>query len=100
MFGFGILGAANGDHLDLGELVLTDQTARIAPRRPGLGPEAGRQRRQTHRLGHLLLGQDLLPNEVGQGDLGGGDEEKLQMFSSFRIKLIAPLRKKTREDSL
>ncbi|MNS58715.1 hypothetical protein D3C72_916420 [compost metagenome] len=57
--------------------MLADQAARIAPRRPGLCPETGRQRRQTHGLRHLILAQDLLTHEVGQRDFGGGNEEGL-----------------------
>ncbi len=75
MLGFGILRAADGDHLDLGELVLADQAARIAPRRPGFGAEARRQRGHAHGLGDLVLGKDLLAHKVGQGDFGGGNEK-------------------------
>ncbi len=33
------------DELDLGELMLADHAARVAPGRAGLGAEAGRRRR-------------------------------------------------------
>ncbi|MNS80443.1 hypothetical protein D3C72_1141220 [compost metagenome] len=84
MLGVRVLRSADGDHLDLGKLVLADQAARIPPRRPRLGPETGRQRRQAHRLRHLVLAQNLLAHEVGQGDFGGGDQ--VALIASFALR--------------
>ncbi|MNT10538.1 hypothetical protein D3C72_1453740 [compost metagenome] len=87
MLGVGVLGTADGNHLDLRKLVLTDQAARITPRRPGLGPETGRQGRQTHGLRHLVLGQNLLTHEVGQGDFGRGDQQMLARAEQVFLEL-------------
>ena len=61
-----------GHQLHLGELVLPDHPARILARRPGLGAEAGRIRRDPDR--QLRLVADRLAHQVGEWNLGGGDE--------------------------
>ncbi len=71
--------------------MLADQATRIAPRRAGFGAETGGQGGQSHGLGDLVLGQDLLAHKVGQGDFGGGDEPEttgqgIENLSKFRIR--------------
>jgi hypothetical protein len=59
------------------ELMLTDQAPGVAPGGARLGPETGRQGGEPHGLGEICFRQDLLADEVGEGDFGGGDEEVL-----------------------
>ena len=81
----GFLGRRDRDQLDLVELVLAQHAAGVAPRRPGLGPEAGRQRGEAQ--GQFLLAEDRLADEVGQRHLGGGDEPEFLGTSARRILL-------------
>lgn len=61
------------DHLHLGELVLTDDAAGIATGRTGLLAEARGARGVAQReLGGV---EHLTGVQVGEGDLGGGDQE-------------------------
>ena len=59
-------------HLHLGELVQTDQAARVLAGGTGFGTEAGRG--GTVGAGQVGLVQHLTGVDVGQGHLGGGDE--------------------------
>ena len=60
------------DELAFPELVLAQHAARIAPRRAGFRPEARRQRGESKR--QFFLGEDRFAHEIGERDLGGGDE--------------------------
>lgn len=75
--GPGVGRSADADHLHLGELVLADQPAGVAPVRAGLGAETrclcGQGDRQVRGR------DDLVGVEVGERDLCGGDEEELAL---------------------
>ncbi len=60
------------DQFDLGELVLPDHAAGVAPGGAGFGAEALGQRGQAHRQFFFL--EDGFAHQVGQRHLGGGDE--------------------------
>src|SRR6202008_2216638 len=72
MLGLGLVGRDDRDHLDLLELVLADEAARIAPRRARFGAETGSERGEAQR--QFALGEDLLADDIGEADLGGGDQ--------------------------
>ena len=59
-------------HLDLVELVLADQAARVTTGAAGLRPETGAVGGQLDR--HLRSVENLLAHTVGQGDFGGRDQ--------------------------
>ncbi len=69
-----LVGRGDRDQFDLGELVLADHAAGIAPGRPGFGAKTRRQRGQPHR--QFLLVEDGFADEIGQWHFGGGDETK------------------------
>ena len=60
------------DQFDLPELVLADHAARVLARRPRLGAKGQGPRREAQRQG--LFVDDALAHEIGQRNLGGGDE--------------------------
>ena len=62
VLGLAVLGRADADQLDLLELVLADEPARIAPRRARFGAEARGERGQADRL--RQVGQDLPATEL------------------------------------
>ena len=78
MFGVGVLGADELDELNLLKLMLTDDAAGIAAGRSSLGAEAGR----VGGVGNGQAGvvEDFVAEEVGDGDLGGGDEPVVVVF--------------------
>ena len=63
-----LLGRAEDEHLDLGELVDAVQAARVAARGAGLGAEAVRQADVLQR--QLPLVEDLVAVHAAQRDLG------------------------------
>ena len=65
-------GRGNRDQFDLGELVLADHAAGVAPGSTRFGTEARRQRGQAHR--QLLFLDDGLAHQIGQRHLSGGDQ--------------------------
>ena len=72
MLGVRFLGRADRDQLDLLELMLADEAARVASGRSGLRPETGGQRGQPHRQG--IGRHDLFGDQIGQRYLGGRDQ--------------------------
>src|ERR1700760_3407963 len=79
------------DELDLGELVLPDHAARVAPGCARLGTEAWRERREAHR--QLLLVDNGLADEIGEGDLGRRDETEPPASQIFKARIVACGRK-------
>ena len=78
MLGVGLLGPRELDQLDLLKLVLADDAARVLARRAGLGAEAGRVGRE--RDGQPRFVENLVAIEIGDGNLGGGDEPVVVVF--------------------
>jgi hypothetical protein len=72
MLFFGLFGQGDGDQLHLVELVLAQHAARIAARRPCLGPEAGRPGGDPP--GELPLLQQLPGGQAGERHLRRRDE--------------------------
>jgi len=72
MLGEALLRRRDRDQLDLGELVLADDAARVAAGRARLRAEARRRRGEAQR--QLVLVEDLLADEIGQRNFGGRDE--------------------------
>ena len=70
--GVGVFGAGELDQLDLLELVLADHAADVFAVAAGFGAEAGGVGAEGD--GELGLVEGLVAEEVGDGDLGGGDE--------------------------
>ena len=83
-----VLGRRDRDQFDLGELVLADHAAGIAPGRPRLGAKTRRQRRQPHR--QFFFVEDGFANEVCQRDFGGGDEPVRSELQLDRSILARP----------
>ena len=78
MLGVGVLGPRELDQLDLLELVLADDAARVLAGGSGLGAEARRVGRQ--RDGQPGFVENLVAIEVGDGNLGGGDQPVVVVF--------------------
>ena len=72
VFGVGVLGFGELDELDLLELVLANHAADVLAVGAGLGAKAGSV--GAVRDGKLGLVERLVSEEIGDGDLGGGDE--------------------------
>src|SRR2546423_619383 len=70
-----LLRGAEGEDLDLRELVDPVQPAGVPASGPGLGPEAVRQ--PDVPLRQLALFKDLVAVHPAQRDLGGGDEAQV-----------------------
>lgn len=70
--GVGILGPANLHELHLLELVLADHAAHVLAVRARLGAEAGGMGGEAQ--WQLFGGEDPFAHQVGERDLGGGDE--------------------------
>ena len=84
MGGFGVLGAGELYELDLLELVLTDEAANVFAVGAGLGPEAGGEGAEGD--GEVGLVEDLVAEDVGDGDFGGGDEPVVVVFVSAGVR--------------
>jgi hypothetical protein len=78
VLGVGVFGAGELDQLDLLELVLADDAARVFAGGAGLGAEAGGVGGEAD--GQARVVEDLVAVEVGDGDLGGGDEPVVVVF--------------------
>ena len=72
MFGLGVLGAGQGDHLDLFELVLAQHAPGVLAGGTRFGTEALGPGGVATRQGGLV--GDLVGVEVGQGHFGSGDQ--------------------------
>ena len=72
VLGLGLVGRDDRDQLDLVELVLADEAARVRARRAGFRAEAGGQRGEAQR--QLGFVEDLLAHELVRLHLGGGDQ--------------------------
>ncbi len=72
MLGVGVLGADELDELHLLKLVLADEAADVLAVGAGLGAEAGGEGAEGD--GELGFVEGFVAEEVGDGDLGGGDE--------------------------
>jgi hypothetical protein len=70
VLGVGFLGARELDQLDLLELVLADDAARVFAGRAGLGAEARRVGREGD--GQARFVENFVAIEIGDGDFGGG----------------------------
>ena len=70
--GFGVLGAGELDELHLLELMLADEAADVLAVAAGLGPEAGGEGAEAD--GEVGFVERFVAEEIGDGDLGGGDE--------------------------
>ena len=78
MFAVGVLGLGELDQLDLLELMLADDAARVLARCASLGAETGGVGREAD--GKARFVEDFVAIEVGDGDLGGGDEPVVAVF--------------------
>ncbi len=78
MLGVGLFGARELDQLDLLKLVLADDAARVFARRASLGAEA--RRVGGERDGQPRFVENLVAIEIGDGNLGGGDEPVVAVF--------------------
>ena len=80
-----LLRRAEGEHLDLGELVDAVQAARVAARRPGLGAEAVRQADVLERQSRLV--EDLVAVHAAERDLGRGDQAQVGVGDAVDLRL-------------
>ena len=78
MLGVGLFGTGELDQLDLLELMLADDAARVLARRARLGAEAGRVGRQTDRQPRLV--QNLVAIKIGDRNLGGWYQPVIIVF--------------------
>jgi hypothetical protein len=78
VLGVGLFGARELDQLDLLKLVLADDAARIFAGGAGLGAEAGRV--GGERDGQPRFVENLVAVEIGDGNLGGGNEPVVVVF--------------------
>ena len=73
---------AEGEHLDLGELMDAVQAAGVAAGSAGLGAEAVRQADVLHR--QLQLVEDLVAVHAAERDLGRGDQAQVGVGDACR----------------
>ena len=73
------------DHLHLVELVLANQALGVLAVRAGFGPEAGRMGAEPDR--QLRFVDDLACVDVGQGNLGRGDQEIIRVVELEQVFL-------------
>ena len=78
VLGVGLLGRGELDQLDLLELVLADHAADVFAVGAGFAAEAGSVGAEGD--GELGLVDGLVAEEVGDGDLGGGDEPVIALL--------------------
>ena len=74
----GFFGARELDQLDFLKLVLADDAARVFARRSGFGAEAGSVGGEAD--GQAGLVEDFVAIEIGDRDLGGGDQPVVVVF--------------------
>src|SRR5471030_2580559 len=77
----GLVGVGELDQLDLLELVLADHAADVLAVAAGFGAEAGGVGAEAG--GELRFVEDLVAEEVGDGDLGGGNHPKITAVQQF-----------------
>ena len=87
MLGIAVFGLDDGNQLHLGELMLAQHAARIAPGTAGFRTETGRKRGQAQ--GQIGFAEDFLCGEIGQRHFGGWDQPSAirraeQIFGEFR----------------
>ena len=80
-----LVGRAEGEHLDLGELVDAIQAARVAARCAGLGAEAVRQADVLQRQFEFV--EDLVAVHAAQRDLGRGDQAQVGVGEGVDLPL-------------
>ena len=78
----GLLGPGELDQFDLLKLVLANDAARVLACGSGFGAEAGRVGRKADRKPGFV--EDFVAIEVGDGNLGGGDEPVVVVLNSPR----------------
>src|SRR3546814_1054873 len=69
---FGLLGRAYSDKFDLLELMLTDKTPRVPPRRSCFRTETGGEGRKSQ--GQRKVRNNLLAHQIGEADLRRRDK--------------------------
>ena len=79
-------GRAEGEHLDLGELVNAIQPAAGPAGGAGLGAEAMRQPDVLDRQVRLV--EDLVGEHSAQRDLGGADQAEVGVFDRIDLRLV------------
>ena len=80
-----LLRRAEGEHLDLGELVDAVEPAAGPARGAGLGAEAVRQPDVLDRQRGLV--EDLVGVHPAQGDLGGADQAQVGVLDRVDLRL-------------
>ena len=82
----GVFGARELDHLDFLKLMLPDDAPRVLARGSSFGAEAGRVGRESD--GQAGFVEDFVAVEIGDGNLGGGDEPVVIKLRFFVFRLF------------